>query len=193
MPYTIISPSMFKTVPWKNGKGSTVEIAINDGATLDKFDWRLSMADVTENGQFSDFSGYQRNLILIKGNGLTLTHNEQRVDNLDQHLAFATFDGASKTVSTLLDGPITDFNLITASGAYSADVATYAEQSSIEKNVSDIHFIYGLSDSLKVSIGSESEQLELQPRHLMQVTGAKGEKLTVSGSDFIVIGLTGNG
>ncbi|QDP01543.1 HutD family protein [Thalassotalea sp. PS06] len=192
MPYTIISPSMFKTVPWKNGKGSTLEIAINDGATLDKFDWRLSMAEVTENGPFSDFSGYQRNLILIKGNGLTLTHDDKQIDNLNQYLAFATFDGASKTVATLHDEAITDFNLITATGAYTADVATYSEPSSIEENVADIHFIYGLSDPLEVSIGTETEMPELQPRHLLKITGTKGETLTVSGANFIVLGLTEN-
>jgi len=53
---TIISPQQFKQIPWKNGKGTTTELAISDGGTLDHFAWRLSIASVVEDGEFSDFS-----------------------------------------------------------------------------------------------------------------------------------------
>jgi len=59
---TIISPQQFKKTPWKNGKGETTELAISEGGTLENFDWRLSIASVTEDGAFSYFTGYCRNL-----------------------------------------------------------------------------------------------------------------------------------
>jgi environmental stress-induced protein Ves len=70
----IINPNEFKRLPWKNGKGETIELAINEGGSLADFDWRISMASVTEDGPFSDFSGYQRHLLLLKGIGIELTH-----------------------------------------------------------------------------------------------------------------------
>ena len=78
----IIAPNNFCVIPWKNGKGETIELAINEGGTIDKFDWRLSIASVVENGFFSDFTGYYRHLALIKGNGVELEHNNQTIDSL---------------------------------------------------------------------------------------------------------------
>jgi len=97
----IIPPEKFKRTLWKNGKGETTELAINDGGTLDDFDWRISMAKVVEDGVFSSFPGYLRNLILIDGNGMDLQHDQLSVDQLERPLSFATFDGGCHTVATL--------------------------------------------------------------------------------------------
>lgn len=41
----ILRASDHKRMPWKNGKGETVEIAVfPEGASVDTFDWRISMA-----------------------------------------------------------------------------------------------------------------------------------------------------
>ena len=59
--------------PWKNGGGTTVEIAVFPaGAGFDGFDWRLSMADVVADGPFSAFPDIDRTLVLIDGPGLVL-------------------------------------------------------------------------------------------------------------------------
>ena len=71
---TIYSPESFITMPWRNGLGSTIELLKHPSG--DSFKWRLSMADVTQDGAFSDFSGYDRCLILVNGTGITLTNNE---------------------------------------------------------------------------------------------------------------------
>ncbi|WP_370738921.1 HutD family protein [Thalassotalea litorea] len=55
---------------------------MNDEATLDNFNWRLGMADVVDDGQHSDFFSYLRSLILIKGNGLTLSHYQLKTDTM---------------------------------------------------------------------------------------------------------------
>ena len=72
MTINIISPEQYKTIPWKNGLGETTELAINEGGDVTNFDWRLSIARVTKDGFFSDFSNYSRNLILISCKGLRL-------------------------------------------------------------------------------------------------------------------------
>jgi uncharacterized protein len=43
-----------RVMPWKNRRGSTTEIAVGSaGASLDAFDWRISMAHVAADGPFS--------------------------------------------------------------------------------------------------------------------------------------------
>ena len=44
----IIPPSQFKSIPWKNGKGTTTELAVSAGGSMQDFDWRISMADVAD-------------------------------------------------------------------------------------------------------------------------------------------------
>ena len=108
----IITPNEFILVPWKNGLGHTTELAISNGGSLDDFAWRLSIASVVNDGDFSNFAGYQRNLVLIAGNGLILDHRNGDIDKLTQLLDIARFDGASKTHGTLVNGGIKYFNVM---------------------------------------------------------------------------------
>ena len=65
---TILTASSYRRMPWKNGGGETVEIAVSpEGAALSEFDWRISMATVATDGPFSIFPGIDRTLsILVK-------------------------------------------------------------------------------------------------------------------------------
>ncbi len=56
---------------WKNGMGSTKEIARKDGSD-GRFIYRASNAQVGCDSPFSDFTGYDRYLVLLKGRGMTL-------------------------------------------------------------------------------------------------------------------------
>jgi environmental stress-induced protein Ves len=117
----IIHPHDFKRLPWKNGKGETIELAINEDGSLADFDWRISMASVTEDGPFSDFSGYQRHLLLLEGTGIELTHldgtsinntinkGENKVGHQERHdlqtLDTQTLD-AQRLETQILDTPL---------------------------------------------------------------------------------------
>ncbi len=60
-------------VPWKNGGGLTSEVATGpDGAGVDDFDWRVSIARIERDGPFSMFPGVDRTLALLSGGPLTL-------------------------------------------------------------------------------------------------------------------------
>ncbi len=189
MQYMITSPSQFKTIPWKNGKGNTIELAINTGASLDNFDWRISMADVVENGPFSDFSGYLRHLILIKGQSITLGHDDQGTDFLTQHLNYAKFLGSNKTTGILPAGPITDFNIITREHLYDVDVFTSVDATIKQLAACDLAFVYSLNADVKVSTSSQ-EAFTLPAQHLLQVNElSDSTQLTVLGGNLIVVRL----
>ena len=49
-----------------------------EGASLDTFDWRISMARVASDGPFSEFPGIDRTLAVVEGSGMVLTIGDQR-------------------------------------------------------------------------------------------------------------------
>lgn len=64
----------YRRMPWKNGGGETVEIAVfPTNAGVDAFDWRISIATVATNGPFSIFPGIDRTLSILSGEGMTLS------------------------------------------------------------------------------------------------------------------------
>lgn len=101
--------------PWKNGGGSTTEIAIAPvGATLDKFDWRVSLATISANGPFSVFPGVDRTLALVDGAGVVLEIGDEGRFVLSEDDPIVEFGGESPVAATLTLGPTTDFNVMTA-------------------------------------------------------------------------------
>jgi environmental stress-induced protein Ves len=100
-------------VPWKNGGGTTAEIAaFPEGSSFETFGWRVSMADVASDGPFSVFQGIDRTLILVEGDGIELDVEGMayRLDPTSPKLSFA---GDDLTTGRLLSGPIRDLNVMT--------------------------------------------------------------------------------
>lgn len=97
-----------RKMPWINGRGVTHEVAVAQFG--DSWDWRLSIAEVAEDGPFSVLPGVDRVLVVATGNGMTLT-----IDGVSHELArfeSATFDGESETLGELMNGPVYDLNVM---------------------------------------------------------------------------------
>ncbi len=101
-------------VPWKNGGGVTREVAVcPQGADMDTFLWRVSMAEVTEAGPFSCFEGIDRHLTVLRGSlQLNLAGKRLRLNPLDS-LAFA---GDVPVLGAPIEGPVTDLNIMVRRG-----------------------------------------------------------------------------
>ncbi len=110
-------------MPWKNGGGSTREIVCRpEGAGMDRFDWRVSIATIAQAGPFSAFPGVDRVIMLLDGDGVRLQSASGIDHRLDQaHTPFA-FAGDVALDCTLLGGTSTDFNVMTRRGAVRAKV-----------------------------------------------------------------------
>jgi environmental stress-induced protein Ves len=117
-----LRPDDYRRMPWKNGGGTTTEIARHDGAD-GELDWRVSIADVASDGPFSRFPGCERVIVVIAGAGMVLTHPERGARVTLQPLAPYRFDGDIDTHGTLLAGPVRDFNLITRRGVVRGELA----------------------------------------------------------------------
>jgi len=193
---TILSPENFKTIPWKNGLGHTTELAISEDGNLDNFDWRLSIASVVNDGDFSNFAGYQRNLVLIEGEGLVLDHRNGDVDTLAKLLDISRFDGGCNTHGALMNGGIKDFNIMTNQLTFSADVNCYIAQQTVTVALATdrLVFAYSLSDDMVINI-TDNEADTVPVAHLAKLhvssTGKAAEQLSaaISGKNIIVIEL----
>ncbi len=105
-------------VPWKNGGGTTAEVAaFPEGSSFDTFGWRLSMADVASDGPFSVFPGVDRTLIVVEGAGIELDV-EGIAYPLDRNTPKLSFSGDDMTTGRLLSGPIRDLNVMTRRGQF---------------------------------------------------------------------------
>ena len=108
--------------PWKNGGGSTREIACwPPGAGFDRFDWRVSIASIASSGPFSVFAGVDRIITLLDGDGVRL--QGAGVDHrLATPLAPFAFSGDAVIDCTLLGGASSDFNVMTRRGRLRAEL-----------------------------------------------------------------------
>jgi len=119
MPHTLLDLATARPMPWKNGGGETLELAIAPvGAGLDDFAWRISSARVAADGAFSRFVGIDRSLALLGGGGLRLQRGDGRVEELFSGGAVAEFPGEEAITATLADGPVGDLNLMTRRGVW---------------------------------------------------------------------------
>ncbi|MBO1015453.1 HutD family protein [Achromobacter sp. SD115] len=109
----------YPRMPWRNGGGTTQEVACNPGGSAAAFDWRLSIADVAQDGGFSAFTGYQRIITVLEGRGIQLTVDGSGQAPLVPRQPYA-FAGDAQVQCRLLDGPIRDFNLIYAPARWHA-------------------------------------------------------------------------
>lgn len=112
-------PRDYRRMPWKNGRGMTTEIAIhppNADLTELPFDWRVSMADVKEDGDFSRFPGYDRTILVAEGTGMELDFDSAPSERLAGVGASAGFSGDWQTRCHLIDGQVRDFNVMSARG-----------------------------------------------------------------------------
>lgn len=111
---TLIAFAALIASPWKNGGGSTMEMAIGPaGATIEQFDWRVSLATISHNGPFSSFDGVDRTLALLDGPGMTLDIDGARHLLLDIDDGVIAFDGEAVVRATLHGAPTLDLNIMT--------------------------------------------------------------------------------
>ncbi len=96
-------------MPWKNGGGETTEIFVSP--VSGNFDWRVSIAKVNADGPFSTFAGYERHIMTLSGEGMTLDIAGRGKFDLKPFKPFS-FSGDLQVLGSLLNGPVLDFNLM---------------------------------------------------------------------------------
>ncbi len=144
---------------WKNGKGSTQEIARGKG---DPFPWRLSWAAVPESCPFSTYPGYDRSLTLLSGGPLNLSHDgkpPRQLVALQPH----SFHGEA-TTQAIVEAAAEDFNLFTLREATRGSVypAWLKEGEELQFSVQrHEHFFFCLEGSVEILDPNSNRQFQL--------------------------------
>ena len=111
-----LGPSDYRVMAWKNGLGSTTQIAVyppRSGVSDTPFLWRVSIADVPASGPFSRFPGYDRTIMMISGEtGMWLDGAPQGPIDLTRPFTPQAFSGDWEISGRLVAGPLRDFNLM---------------------------------------------------------------------------------
>ena len=102
---TPLDPDRYQRTPWKNGGGVTTDIAF-DGDV-----WRFSRTPITVAGPFSDYSGFDRQQVLVAGSGLVLQTPTGEID-VRRPFRPVRFTGETPIVSRLEAGPVEVINLM---------------------------------------------------------------------------------
>lgn len=165
---------------WKNGRGTTQQIAISPADAQfpsDSFLWRLSAARVQAKDQFSLFPGYRRWIVVWKGQGLSLN------GRLLPPFEMFRFDGDEAIECDLVDGTVVDLGLIYDPKQLSATTTmlqiTSTEQQEVLNTESLPLFLFCALGT--VSIGAETleegDTLQLNPGEKQTVSARRPAKL----------------
>ncbi len=115
----VIRAREYRQMPWKNGGGVTMEVAVSPpGAALGDFDWRISLARVDTDGPFSRFAGIDRTLSIVRGHGIELGVAGRAPVTLGAESDPYTFAGDVDASARLIDGAVTDLNVMTRRDAH---------------------------------------------------------------------------
>ncbi|MCB8882863.1 HutD family protein [Acidisoma cellulosilytica] len=115
--WQVIRAAAFQAMPWRNGGGTTWEIARGtfpeapNGSKGADWHWRFSLAEIASDGPFSVFPGIDRLLTVISGEGIDLKIDDAAPRRLHAGEDIA-FRGEAAISCDLLDGPTRDLNLM---------------------------------------------------------------------------------
>ena len=148
-------------MPWSNGAGITYEIVRSPESG--DFDWRISLADIDEDGPFSVMNGIDRWLVLTEGDHIVLSNGDS-THLVEEHVPFA-FPGEIAYDCTLGSGQARDLNVMTRRGVAMSNVRI------LDQGSHDIHADNGTHIIVALIGETEIGEDELEYRDAAIITG----------------------
>lgn len=146
----ILRNTDYPSRPWKNGGGTTRDILVSPpGASLDEFDWRLSLAHVDRDGPFSHFDNVDRTLVLLSG-AMTLHEAGRRIELVRGEPV--EFPGERPIEATLNGVTTLDFNVMTRRGrvTHSVRKEIFSTRANVEAAQGSTIVLFALENGLRV-------------------------------------------
>lgn len=189
----ILRAADHRRMPWKNGKGETVEIAVfPPGASVETFDWRVSAATVAEDGPFSLFDGIDRTLSVLSGEGIVLSVAGSADLTLTGASAPHAFPADATAAARLVGGPITDLNVMTRRGLFTHRVEKLAVPADLSAGLSlrlpatsDLLLLYCSHGSLCLTLSADETAL-LGAHDCAMVPAGQAVEITGKASGFLI-------
>lgn len=180
-PLQVVRKSAFTAIPWKNGGGITHE-ALRVPQMGDPFRWRVSVAHIDVSGPFSDFGGYHRKMVLLRGSGVILKFAGGETRELCRIGDLVEFDGAESTYCELQGGACVDLNLmVSKSIAVDARVLRLDVSIAVEALQNTSTLIFAVEDPLLLESDS-GDTVRLEPWDLAVINHGGGRLNRVAGN-----------
>lgn len=175
----IIRFAELKESNWKNGGGITREIA--NAAIAASPVWRVSLADVSADGPFSDFSDFVRILTVVKGQGMILQSDSGDFDAKPR--VPVRFSGALKIHGQLKSDFVHNFNFMFNPDYCTGDVTVLDAPQTRSLALTERHqfAVHCLTGTVTIDDGDQ-----LLPGDTAFI-GADGGQVTVTCSDAAVL------
>lgn len=144
----LLAPATYRRQPWKNGLGESVEIAAErdgDGEGWNGLVWSLSRTGFDRPSRFSDLTGIDRIITVVRGSGLTLRALDGGADIAVPPLVPTAFDGG-RALEGIPDGPIEVVNLMGRQGRVRIGAAVLDDSATDLRIVADHALLYGFDD-----------------------------------------------
>jgi environmental stress-induced protein Ves len=172
-------------VPWKNGGGVTSDVMVSPaGATLDTFDWRISIAEIASDGPFSRFPGIDRKLAVLEGKvALTVEGGAPAV--LDPNSDPLEFHGESAVTGQLIGGPSMDLNVMTRRGRYTSKLS---KQSSAQPKIKTSPTLIIALNPLTIMSGNRL--IAMTALDALLIEGSASMTIGPKGADYYLIEIT---
>ena len=148
---TLLDPAHYLRTPWKNGGGTTVDIAFQNDV------WRFGRTPIVKPGPFSDYTGFDRVQVLVSGSGLVLETPQGEID-VRQPFRPVHFRGETPIVSRLEAGPVEVVNPIGARDRVKIDIVTLDEDRTLVLQPGT-HIAYSPPGDAKVAVQGDERNL----------------------------------
>lgn len=184
---TPLSPETFRSKPWKNGGGVTVDIAdaCRPGADPSGWEgmiWRLGRTAIVQPGPFSDLTGYERLQAVIVGSGLVLEGASGEID-LRRPFVPVRYDGGLPLVSRLENGPVEVVNLIVDRALCEADMVVPVPGDAVALKPA-IHIIYAPGEAVMARCGTQA--ITVPGGHALRIDAESEITLTVEAGQALL-------
>jgi environmental stress-induced protein Ves len=158
-----LDPASYRRVPWKNGRGITVDITgvfpmESEAASWSGMTWRLGRTRIERPGPFSDLSGIDRILAVIEGRGLRLKPTGAPAIDVREPMRPVRFPGEWVIDSELQAGPVGVLNLMADRARADIDLTFMAGAGSMSVHA-DTVVIYAPVGSAEVVLNGEAFSL----------------------------------
>ena len=185
MATTPITWESLRATPWKNGGGVTREVAaFPPGSDTSSFTWRLSIADIDAGGPFSSFPGIDRTLVLLAGNGMTLTQEDGVTYPLPKALDIARFPGEAAISAQLSDGPTRDLNVMVRREHGSAEVRMLTAPADVNITGTTL-LLYCADGDVLVTIDG-ADAIRLPPGATLPIDATVAQRCGIAGQGHVL-------
>jgi hypothetical protein len=171
----ILVPAASRRVPWRNGLGSTLEIATDAAAPGGEWTWRLSIADMPSRARFSAFPGIDRFIMCLTGPGLALERAAGRT-LVPREGEAPSFSGEETVIGEPFGPGVRDVNLMFRRDRWSGRM-TLARGRALSFDA-PLVLVHALDDAPGLAVDAAEGACELAPGETLVASG----RVAISGA-----------